>query len=384
MYPALSVLHTLLEGDDRMVEMGEDETIVASHLKPSEALWVGSERGLEVDLVKVAGIPFEAIPAAGLHGVGLRQLPGNLSRMAHGILASRRVLQRFRPDVLFFTGGYVGVPLALASRIPYSGIRRPAILLYVPDIEPGKALRALSKFADQIALTVEESRPFFSKRASTSVTGYPVRKDLSSWNRQSARDALHLDHDLTTLLVLGGSRGARSINRAIMGVLPQLLQEMQVVHVTGNLDWPEVETALRQLKVDLSEEIYSRYHPHPYLHREMGAALHAADLVVSRAGASILGEYPLVGLPAILVPYPYAWRYQRTNARYLADRGAAVVLDDKDLSQRLLSTVLDLMSDISRRESMSDAMISLASPHASRKIAAILANLAFDRSRRRD
>ncbi len=134
MYPALSVLDAL---GNRI----------------SEILWVGSEGGMEAELVTRRNLPYRAIPAAGLHGVGLRSLPGNISRLAKGTRASSRILAEFQPDVLFFTGGYVAAPMA------YAGRRFP-ITLYVPDIEPGLALKFLARFADSIALTAAESETY--------------------------------------------------------------------------------------------------------------------------------------------------------------------------------------------------------------------------------
>ncbi len=132
-----------------------------------------------------------------------------------------------------------------------------------------------------------------------------------------------MSDQLPILLVFGGSTGARSINRALLAVLPELLKEMQIIHVSGKLDWAEVEAARGQLSGLSGEQadLAQRYRAYPYLHAEMGAALAAADLALSRAGASSLGEFPQAGLPAILVPYPYAWRYQKVNASYLAAAG---------------------------------------------------------------
>lgn len=364
MYPALTVLQTL-QADIKDAGMKPDEEL---EIHPFSVLWVGGEGGMEADLVKRAGVPFTAIPAAGVHGVGLRALPRNLARLARGFLASRRVLHTFRPDVLLFTGGYVAVPLALAARLPERGLPRPRSLVYIPDIELGLALKALIRFADVIAVTCEPTRSFLPARKVVSVTGYPVRPGLKAWDRSRGCQALGLNSDIPTLLVSGGSRGSRSINRALLEALPHLLPDMQVVHITGQLDWPEVEKARQALPAGLSE----RYHPYPYLHEEMGAALAAADLAVSRAGASTLGEYPLFGLPAILVPYPYAWRYQRTNAQYLVDHGAAVVLNDADLGDRLLPMIQQLMQDAPGRAKMKRSMQSLAHPEAAGSIAALL------------
>jgi len=320
---------------------------------------------MEKDLVSRLQIPFRGIPAAGVHGVGLRALPGNLMRLAKGTIASRQILREFQPDVLFFTGGYVAVPMALMS-IPRNS------LLYVPDIEPGLALKTLARFADCIAVTAEESRKFFSSGKRVVVSGYPVRPEIMKWDRRAGRARFGIEEQEKVLLVFGGSKGARSINQALWSVLPELLGRMQVIHVTGQGDWPLVD----EQRAQLSAEQLSRYHVFAYLHEEMGAALAAADLVVCRAGASTLGELPYFGLPAVLVPYPYAWRYQKVNAEYLASRGAAVVVENNDLAQQLLPVVTRLITEESRLAAMRSAMLGLAQPRAAEKIADLLRELA--------
>src|SRR5581483_11260122 len=321
-----------------------------------ETLWVGGEGGMETELVNREGIPFTTIPAAGLHGVGLRALPRNLIQLSRGVAASQKILREFKPDVLFFTGGYVAGPMAFAGRkIP--------TLLFVPDIEPGLAFGSLARFADVIAVTTEESQKYFTQKIT--VTGYPLRADLGAWTRQKGRAALKLDDDSPVLLIVGGSKGARSINQVIVPNLPALLEMTQVVHITGQLDWEAVEIA----RAGLTSAQRTRYHAYPYLHEEMGAALAAADLVIARAGASTLGEFPFFGLPAILVPYPHAWRYQKVNADYLAERGAAVMLEDELISGELLTVVKDLLDNPSKREAMQKAMKSLNRPQAAQSIA---------------
>lgn len=360
-YPALAALEAL-----KSWKVSDLSTFQPSNL---ETLWVGGEGGMEIELVQRAGIPFQAIPAAGVHGVGLRQLPRNLRLLARGVLAARRILREFRPDVLFFTGGYVAVPMAVAGRGTPS-------LLYVPDIEPGLALKSLARFAQRIAVTAEDSRRFFSRRARLIVTGYPARRGLAHWDRRAARRRLGLADDLPVLLIFGGSKGARSINMAVLSLLPALLEQAQVVHISGALDWPAVE----QARGDLPKRMAGRYHAFEYLHEEMGAALAAADLAVSRAGASALGEFPLFGLPALLVPYPHAWRYQKVNAEYLARRGAALVLEDSRLTEHLLPTVAALLEDAQKRRAMRQAMQALARPQAAEAIARQLVELAGEKS----
>jgi UDP-N-acetylglucosamine--N-acetylmuramyl-(pentapeptide) pyrophosphoryl-undecaprenol N-acetylglucosamine transferase len=327
-----------------------------------ETLWVGGEDGMEESLVTRQGIPFRSIPAAGVHGVSLVALPRNLTRIARGVLAARGILNDFKPDVLFFTGGYVAVPVALAGHsVP--------TLLYVPDIEPGMALKSLAGFADVIAVTTEQSQQFFNKRVLE--TGYPLRADLALWDRQTAHQHLGISGKFPVVLMFGGSKGAHSLNLAVLNNLPGLLEKCEVIHLTGETDWE----LMNQARAELSAELAARYHVRPYLH-EMGAALAAADLVVSRAGASSLGEYPLFALPAILVPYPYAWRYQKVNADYLTRRGAAIMLPDHRINDELLVTLNVLLENPNKLKAMRAAMFELSHPRAAEKIASALIQLA--------
>jgi undecaprenyldiphospho-muramoylpentapeptide beta-N-acetylglucosaminyltransferase len=348
-YPALAVLQAI-QGD-------------------AEVLWIGAEGGMETRLVERSGIPFRTIPAGGVHGVGLRSLPRNLWQLGRGICVSRRVLREYKPDVMFFTGGYVAVPMALA------GWKVPS-LVYVPDIEPGWTLNFLARFADRIAVTTEASVRFYSRPRRVSLTGYPTRADLARWTRQAALRTLGLNNESPVLLAFGGSKGARSINNAILANLPTLLEKVQVIHITGELDWPDVEEKMKEL----STIQLARYHAFPYLHEEMGAALAAADLALSRAGASTLGEYPLFGLPAILVPYPHAWRYQKVNANYLVQHNAAVMLEDARLSEQILPTVNALLDQPQKLASMRIAMQSLSRPEAAAEIGRMLLALGRERS----
>jgi UDP-N-acetylglucosamine:LPS N-acetylglucosamine transferase len=366
-YPALSVLKQLMSQKPESVPDLQAKTS-QTPVEEVQVLWVGGSGGMEADLVRREGLRFEEIPAAGVHGVGWRELPGNLWKLGRGFFSSRRILRKFRPDILFFTGGYVAVPMALAAHL--SG--RSKSLLYVPDIEPGLALKTVARFSDCITLTVEESGVYFPKHPTKVVTGYPLRPGLNHWTISEARSFFALQEELPILLVIGGSKGARSINQALAGALPELLREMQVIHITGKLDWQMME----QTRIALPTEQLNRYRPYPYLYDEIGAAMQLADLVISRAGASILGELPLFGLPAILVPYPYAWRYQRGNACYLVKRGAAELIEDSQLAEQIIPKVHELMADHAKREKMSHIMHSLSKPEASANIAILLTDLA--------
>ncbi|HLC34044.1 MAG TPA: undecaprenyldiphospho-muramoylpentapeptide beta-N-acetylglucosaminyltransferase [Anaerolineales bacterium] len=333
----------------------------------AEVIWVGGHGGMEEDLVPRSGLRLELIPAAGLHGVGWRRLPGNAWQALRGLAQAAALVRRLRPDALLVTGGYVGVPVALAARL-----HRVPILAFIPDVEPALALRVIGRFAQRIALVTDDSRRYLPSRAASTTTGYPVREDLMHAERLAARAQQGWRDDDFVLLVLGGSRGARSINRALLACLPDLLREMHVVHVSGALDWAEVE----QAAMSLPANVRSRYHPAPYVHEAMGLALAAADLVVSRAGASVLGEYPLFGLPAVLVPYPHAWRYQKVNADYLVGRGAALLLEDEALETALRSTVLELKANPSRLSAMRRSATRLARSDAADRIAREFISLA--------
>lgn len=320
---------------------------------------------MEAELVARADIPFTAIPAGGVHGVGPLRALRNSWQLLRGFGVAWQLLRRERPAALLTTGGYVSVPVALAARLG-----SVPIVVYLPDIEPGLSVRGVARLATQIAVTVEDSRAFLPAHKVV-VTGYPLREELLAWKRETAREFLALEADATVLLVLGGSRGARSINEAVWAQLEPLLTLTQVVHVTGALDWERVTALVAALPTSLRE----RYKPFAYLHEAMGAALAAADVALARAGASVLGEFPYFGLPAILVPYPYAWRYQRVNADWLAQRGAALVLPDEELPAALLPLVRELLQAPERREAMRAAAQALARPNAARRIAEMLLTL---------
>lgn len=346
MYPALAIQQAVADRVD-------------------ETLWVGGKGGMEADLVARARVAYTEISAAGLHGVGLTALPGNLLKLVRGYFQSKRILRGFQPDVVLFTGGYLAVPMAVAAS-------KVSKLLYVPDIEPGMALKYLSRYADTIALTDEKSKAFFNRSKQMVVTGYPIRNELVRVPRDQALRQFNFSTQLPVLLVIGGSKGARSLNQAIFANLESLLQKTQILHLTGQLDWDEA----RMKKVSLESGLETRYHPQPYLHEELSAAFSCASFVLCRAGASTLGELPFYGLPAILVPYPYAWRYQKVNADHLAAAGGALIIENSELCARLDSLVSELLADSRRLANMGEKMKKLVSPNAASKIANLLVQLA--------
>lgn len=318
---------------------------------------------MEQALVERGGLAFAAISASGVRGKGPVAGLAGLVRLVKGYAESRRIINRFQPDGLFVTGGYVCVPVTLAAH--RAGV---PVIIYLPDIEPGLAIKNLARFADRVAVTAPEAQSFF-KPGLTVVTGYPVRAELAAGVtdvvKRRARQRLGLVEDEPVLIVFGGSRGARSLNQAVVENLPAWLEHCQIIHITGPLDesWVQAKWA------ELPPARQARYRVAAYLHEEMVPTLQAADLVVARAGASTLGEFPALGLPAILVPYPHAGAHQAQNAAYLVRRGAALSIADAEIKQELKQAMLDLITNGEKLQAMSQASQQLARPDAALRLA---------------
>lgn len=336
-------------------------------------VYVGSVGGMEQAIVeRESQLPFRAIRAAAVRSRGPLALARNSLVIAAGIGQAWRLLRAERPAAILGTGGYVCVPLflaALAARVP--------TMIYLPDIRPGLAVRFLSRIATRVACSFEPSLAYLP-RGKTIVTGYPVRPELSARDKAGSRQTFGLTSDLPLVLIYGGSRGARSINRAIEQLLGPLLEISEVLHVCGR---EGDESFLRAAADRLPAELQARYHLHPYLEGSMPDALVAADLAICRAGASTLAELPAAGLPAILIPLTVV--HQDQNADYLADRGAALSIDDdamlgtgEPLNGPLMQAMRSLLSDPARRAEMASRSRVLARPDAAAHLAAALLELA--------
>jgi len=330
-------------------------------IKRDSVLWITGEGKMDKEILADQNITVASIPAAGLHGVGLAAIPGSMIKLTRGYFKTKKLVKKFRPDVIFFTGGYLGIPVSLAAG------KTPSVA-FIPDIEPGAALNFLIKRAVKVAVTTNETSRYLPKNKKIIVTGYPIRSDISQWTHTKGMKALKLSENIPVLLVFGGSKGALSINRALFPILSDLLKKTQIVHITGTENWQESQ----HIKSNLSEKLQIRYHVYPFLHDTMGAALASADLVVCRAGASTLGELPFFGLPAILVPYPHAWRYQHTNAEYLVKNGGAKIIEDKDLSTLLHPQIVDLLENNHALKKMRLKMQKMAKPLAAKQIGEVL------------
>lgn len=328
-------------------------------------LYVGRAESIEARLASRAQIPFQAIEVGGVRGLAPWEAARNLWRGVRSIGRVRAIIRTFKPSVIFATGGYVSAPVIWAG----AAEKIPSVI-YLPDLEPGWAVRATSRWATRVAVSFPEVTQHFNKDK-TVVTGYPVREGFFHADKTRAREKFHLDASAPVVMIFGGSRGAHHINQVAVQNLPALTRLAQIILLTGREDEAWVNASAQQL----SDDSRARVRVLGYLDEDLPLVLAAADVVVARAGAATLGEFPALGLPAILVPYPYAGKHQARNARFLVGHGAAVQIDDEKLETRLFATLKELLDAPGKLKEMSDASRTLARPNAAANIAALLQSL---------
>ena len=309
-----------------------------------------------------AQIAFQSIEVGGVRGLAPGKAARNLWRVYQSVGRVRATIRAFKPTVIFATGGYVSAPVIWAGAAEHI----PSVI-YLPDRAPGWAIRATARWATRVAVSFPEVERHFA-RGKAVVTGYPVRGEFFNIDKTNARKKFDLDPSVRAVTIFGGSTGARHINQTAVANLSALAQLGQVILITGRND----ETWANEQAAKLSDDLRARVRVFGYLDDDLPHALAAADVVVARAGAATLGEFPALGLPAILVPYPYAGEHQACNARFLIERGAAIQVDDAALSGALVSTLTELLDAPERLKAMSDAMRALAQPRAAANIAALL------------
>lgn len=337
-YPALAVAQLMCQRDPE-----------------TEILFVGTEKGLEQELVPKAGFRLETVAAAGLKRrlswANLRVLATNVCGLAQAL----GTVRRFRPQVVVGTGGYVAVPVVLAAAC----LGRP-ILLHEQNALPGLANRFLSRFAHCVALSYQQAAAYFPRARRVVISGNPVRAAVWQKSRSDGRSSLRVSDNARLVLVFGGSRGARPITEAAVAAAQYLLAdpEMVLLIVTGTADFVTIEEKVRRLGIQAQGA--GKMLIRPYLYN-MEDALAAADVVVTRAGATTLAEITARGLPAVLIPSPYVTaNHQEHNARTLAQSGAAVMIRQQELSAQLLAdTIRSLLADPQRLAQMAAAARSL-------------------------
>lgn len=341
-YPALAVAERLRAGD-------------------VELTYYGTAQGPEQRLAESRGITFRTVPAAQVRVKTPWRAARGLFQLWNGTKVARRQLRADRAAAVFATGGYAAAPIGRAAA--QAGI---PLVVFLPDAQPGWAVRFLARYASVVACAVEGAERLPADKVV--VTGYPVRPEFAEATREQGIARFDLDPALPTVLVAGGSLGAHSLNVAVARALPHWLEHAQVVHVAGR----DEEGWLEEERDRLSAALRPRYHLYGYT-EELPYAMATADLAVTRAGASTLGELPAVGLPAVVIPG--AFSDQAANAEYLARRGAAIHLPGERIDE-LGALVIELLGDGERREAMAAAMRALARPDAAERIAALVRQVA--------
>jgi len=324
---------------------------------------IGSEHGIETTLVPEAGFELLALPSRQVMGQGALNRARALFTIARGTATAWRALRKRGCDIVISVGGYASVPsvvAALTLRIP--------VALVEPNARPGRANRAVARFVRRIFVQFDEAASVLAPgdpRVST--PGIPLRHELVA--TFSAAMPRRNPEPPYRLLVLGGSQGARQINEALIDALPSVdPARLRVVHQTGVADRELVENAYRAAGVEAEVVDFERDMPRRY--RE-------ADFALCRAGALTVAELAMAGLPALLVPYPYAADdHQAANARALADAGAARILPSRPLTGADVVTALDtLLAAPDALRAMSAAAAKLARPDAAERIVDACADL---------
>ena len=315
--------------------------------------FVGGTRGLETRLVPQAGYPLRTVRMSGLKGAGSLAKVGGIAAAALAVARCATWMVKDRPKLVIGVGGYASGPAVLAARLV--GART---MVMEQNHYPGATNRWLAPRVDAVCVPSEAARARLGNRGV--VTGNPVREAFARIGAPPAGPSL-------ALLVFGGSRGARSINRAMVEALPSLAEMTPlptIVHQTGQDEYDTVLAAYAR-QPRLTGAVIS-----PFLD-DMAERLAAADLVICRAGATTLAELAAAGRPAILVPYPFAADdHQRLNAEAVQGVGAAEVLLDREVDgARLAAAIRALASDPERRQRMGSAARSLARPDAAARIA---------------
>jgi len=350
-YPALAITEAV-----RRVRPGTD------------VLYLGTREGLEASIVPQAGLRFEAIPSRGMVGKGPLRAPGAIWAALQGLLAARRIIRRFRPDVVVGTGGYVSGPVGLAAFLG-----RVPLVIHEQNVFPGVTNRWVSRWAVAVAVPFADARRYFPRSANVVVTGNPVRATVTEMTPAEGRRVLGLPDEGLVVYLVGGSRGARVFNEAITRAMPGWLSRpgLRAVFATGERYFEETRQALASAGIVPSDG--GKITLVPYLHRA-DAALAAADVVVTRAGGTTLAEVTARGLPAVIVPSPnVTHNHQDYNARVLGRAGAAVVIREAELTGEVLErAVSEILASPALREEMRRASLALGRSGAAEEIARLV------------
>lgn len=314
-----------------------------------DAIWVGARDAYEGAAAHDLGIPFYRIPTGKLRRYFSLETIGDSVRVPFGVMQAWRILRRYRPDAVVSTGGFVSVPSIVAARF----LSIPS-LTHEQTASIGLATRINARFCSVVALSFDRSHSQLpAGRHRVVVSGNPLRQFVTSGCAYDALQRFNLEGRLPLIYVTGGAQGSRAINAAIQELLPTLLVHAEIIHQCGPRSEHTDFDILRASAEMLPKELQGRYVVCERIGSELGDVYSAASLVIGRAGAGTVTELAATGLPSILIPLPGADE-QRQNALYLVENGAAVLLDQSELTpERLLELVSSILADPERLREMS-------------------------------
>ncbi|AEE96778.1 undecaprenyldiphospho-muramoylpentapeptide beta-N-acetylglucosaminyltransferase [Mahella australiensis] len=339
---------------------------IIRHKPETEILFIGTKKGLESQLVPKEGFKLETITVSGFNRKLSFGIFKTLADLQRGLKESRGIIDRFEPDVVVGTGGYVcGPVLFIAS------LKHIPTIIHEQNVMPGATNRILSHFVDKIAISFDQSAQYFNvPTGKVEITGNPVRREIIDAKPQPSRKSLGFSADKPVIAIIGGSRGAERINQMAVGLIDWVIKRRkpyQVLLSTGNAQYEAVLNGIKSKNIDLAANRHIKVLPYIY---DMGEALAAADLVVSRAGAIALAEITARGLPSILIPSPNVVNnHQEYNARMLEKEGAALVMLEQDVTpEAFIRTVGQLLEDKERLKNMADNSRALGITDADERI----------------
>lgn len=339
----------------------------------AEWLWIGSCDGVEADAAKGAGVPFQSIQTGKLRRYFSLKTVTDAARIPVGSVQAWNRLRSFQPDVIFSTGGFVSVPTVFA------GARIAPIVTHEQTAILGLATKINLRFADVLAVSYDQTVALAGDwRGKTVVTGNAVRASFDRGDVRRAYDKFGLTADLPLLYVTGGARGASPINRMIAAMLPNLLENWQVLHQTGPASANDDARSLRDMRAPWPENLQQRYQVIEFVGDELPGVYAAASLVVGRAGAGTVAELAYLGKPSILIPLPgTGGDEQRVNASVLGKAGGAIVLEQSEVTPEILeATLARLACNRNELESMAAHAKSIGKPDAAARLTDLIVSVA--------
>lgn len=337
----------------------------------AEIFFIGTRKGLESRIIPKEGFRLLNITISGFKRQLSFELLKSMGEVFVGTYQAMTLIKKIRPDVVIGTGGYVCGPVVISA----SMFSIPT-LIHEQNVIPGLTNRILSRFVDGVAVSFKESVKYFPGKKKVEITGNPLRPEILNARRAQGIKAFGLDEGRKTVLVFGGSRGARVLNRAVLEFIINARGEIpfQMILVTGASEYDEVVSRLANCGID--PESKGNIIIRPYLYN-MQDAMAAADLVVSRAGAMTISEITVLGKPSVLVPLKIAANdHQLFNAKVMEDNGASVIIYEDELNgQVLYTTIQTLLTDSGRLRMMAASSKTLGKPEAAEMIYRMIMDL---------